>query len=94
MCGYLVKSFLLVHKKTTIVFKKNTKIAWAGNILLRFFMLGQKKFSDKFLVWVFLTYLCRVLCRVCLFVLRSISTQLKSKVQFEAFLLSCTPTLI
>lgn len=65
MCGYLVKSFLLVHKKTTIVFKKNTKIAWAGNILLRFFMLGQKKFSDKFLVWVFLTYLCMQSVLVC-----------------------------
>lgn len=26
MCGYLVKSFLLVHKKTTIVFKKTQKL--------------------------------------------------------------------
>lgn len=40
MCGYLVKLFLFVYKKIMIVFKKNIKIVWVGNILLRFFMFG------------------------------------------------------
>lgn len=49
MCGYLVKSFLLVHKKTTIVFKKKHKNCVGRQYIIKIFLcLVKKNFQINF----------------------------------------------
>lgn len=43
MCGYLVKSFLLVHKKTTIVFLKKYKNCVGRQYIIKIFYAWSKK---------------------------------------------------
>lgn len=45
MCGYLVKSFLLVHKKTTIVFKKKHNNCVGRQYIIKIFYAWSKKMS-------------------------------------------------